>query len=151
MTRVQTRYGDIFAPEGGCADDYPNISMADQDRNQGPVKLQDPAMRSFHAAERRLYELLHPIKSRLPKYKHRVQTIHLTGSWRSCAYQTELWRSDPNRYADPATTLHPRGLAIDVSTGMRWQRLIHRVLFSHGWRQSRPDDEPWHYSYHFTA
>lgn len=151
MGRQHTKYGDVFEPDGLCHDDYPNIHTADQDRNQGLVKLQDPAMRSFHACERRLFVVLHPLKARMKKYKHRVITIHVTGSWRSCALQTQLWRDDPQRFADPATTLHPRGLAIDVNTGMRWQRLIRRILLSHGWNQSRPDDEPWHFSYHFTA
>lgn len=149
MSRIHTAFGDIFEPDGPCKDDYHLIEEADTDRNHGLVKLQAGAMNSFHAAERRVYQRLHPLKAH--RFPNRVFTIHVTGSWRSCELQHQLYDSDNNRYADPDVTLHTRGLAIDVSTLLDHQPTIRAVLLGHGWNQSRPDDEPWHYSYHFTA
>lgn len=149
-TRVATKYGDIFAPDGPCKDNYRNI-VTHVDRNGHSVTLQQGAMNSFLAAERRVWVVLHPVKARLKKYKDAVQPILLTGSNRTCALQTQLYASDNHRYAPPDVTLHCRALAIDVSMNNRWFKLIRRVLLSHGWHQARPTDEPWHFSYYFTA
>jgi hypothetical protein len=47
--------------------------------------------------------------------------------------------------------LHCQALAIDVSTSLLNQDQIRRALLKRGWTQSRPDDEPWHYSFGWTA
>lgn len=132
MSTTRTLFGTIHHG-GQCRDDYANIEIYDQPPSGGsPIKLQRPALRSFLQTERRL-----------------DKTISLTGSWRSCALQRELYARDSNRYAHPDVTLHTRGLAIDVSQAQSSRKLrkIRRLLTELGWHQVRPDDEPWHYSF----
>jgi hypothetical protein len=115
---------------GSCYDDYDRIEIYHQTPDR-IVKLQRAALRSFKAAEEAL-----------------GFPILLTGSWRPCSLQAELYRSDPNRFAHPDSTAHCRGLAIDVSTAQsqaKQDKIRKALLFRH-WHQSRPDDEPWHYS-----
>ena len=125
---IKTEYGTIHYG-GVCKDNYQNIVLFHQNGGQ-TVKLQKPAMDSFKAAS------------------VKVKGIPLTGSWRSCAYQAQLYASDSNRYASPNGTAHTRGLAIDVSTAISFlkKRAIHRALTARGWHQARAD-EPWHYSF----
>jgi hypothetical protein len=114
---------------GPCRDNYFRIVIHDE---QGQiVKLQRAAWESFAAAESYL-----------------GFQIVLTGSWRSCAYQRELYAKDHARYAPPDKTAHCRGLAIDVSTALppHHQTAIRSALTARGWHQARPD-EPWHYSF----
>jgi hypothetical protein len=140
MTDQKTPYG-IIHYNGVCKDDYPNLQLYDQPPEGGsPVKLQAAAMRSFKAAERRYGE----------RTGRKWRAIPLTGSWRSCAFQAECYRRDPNRYASPNGTLHTRGLAIDVSTAAPNQTLMRAALKAEGWHQARPD-EPWHYSYFISG
>jgi hypothetical protein len=124
-------WGEIICG-GPCEDSYARIDIYNQIPGQRFVKLQAAALRSFRAAELAL-----------------GHKIFLTGSWRSCSLQASLYRSDPSRFANPNTTAHCRGLAIDVSTDQSQTRLknIHRALAWRGWHQSRPDDEPWHWSF----
>ena len=128
MTDMRTEFGVVHYG-GACKDNYPNIEL--YHRKDDTVKFQRPAMHAFKAAEEKVGRL-----------------IPLTGSWRSCAYQAQLHASDPSRFADPATSLHCRGLAMDVSTAtsLLFGRKIHRALTNIGWKQAR-DDEPWHYSW----
>lgn len=146
MTDYQTPTGVIHYG-GACKDDYPNIELYDQPPKGGsPVKLQAAALRAFRNAEQDF----------APRYwskKRRAEgrPIVLTGSWRSCAYQAELYDRDSSRYADPDVTGHTRGIAIDVSTAQPRQGRIKRVLKKNGWTQTRPDDEPWHWSYGVTV
>jgi hypothetical protein len=117
---------------GRCQDNYARIVIYNQPPAGGaPVKLQKAPMDSFRAAEADVGFV-----------------IALTGSWRSCAYQRELYNDDPSRYAHPDTTAHCRGLAIDVSQSLSLTRraAIHKALTSRGWHQARAD-EPWHYSF----
>lgn len=130
--QYDTENGRIFAG-GPCQDDYDNIVLYHQ--KAATIKLQRPAMKSFKDCEAKLgFEL------------------HCSGTWRSCAYQADLYASDPHRYASPDGTLHTRGLAIDVSQAMSTEKLaeVHRFLMNHDWHQAR-SDEPWHYSYHLAA
>jgi len=139
MTDTKTKYG-VIHHGGPCKDDYENITGYDQPGTGAPaVRLQGPAMRAFKAAEKRASRSGKP--------------IILTGSSRSCETQWKLWRSDPNRFAHPDTSLHCRALAIDVSTGQGRFRLwrIKKALTAEGWNRVRPDDEPWHWSYVLTA
>ena len=115
---------------GACRDDYSRIEIYHQDA-QHYVKLQRAALRSLQAAEDAIGD-----------------KIWLTGSWRSCSLQSELYASDSHRYAAPSTTAHCRGLAIDVSQNQTKGKLdkIHKALTYRHWHQARPTDEPWHYS-----
>jgi len=145
MMDTRTPYG-IVHWGGACKDDYANIRLYDQPPAGGsPVKLQGPALRAFKAAEVRYAKRTGWSAKRIERDGGRP--IALTGSWRSCAYQTQLYRSDSKRYASPNVTLHCRGLAVDVSTAQPNQAIISGCLKAEGWVQVRPDDEPWHYSY----
>lgn len=141
MTTTPTPYGPIFHG-GPCDDDYENIVLYDQGGDRAVIKMQRPAIKSFKEAE-----------EAITRKFGRKQFILLTGSWRSCELQRQLFASDPNRFAHPDTTLHTRGLAIDVSQNQSSLKLkrIHTALTNRGWNRVRPDDEPWHYSFHLTA
>ena len=132
LVKKWTKYGRVYRLVGGCKDNYSNI--VEKDRVGYTLKLQRPAMRSLMAVEKKL-----------------GRQVKLTGSFRSCAFQLQLWQSDPNRYAHPSVGLHTQALAIDVSTAQGDQDRIRYLLKKNGWTQSRPDDEPWHYSYGWTA
>lgn len=131
IERYFTKYGVVYH-QPQCKSDWKNI--VERDRNGYTLKLQQPAMRSFRSAEEKL-----------------GREIKLTGSWRSCSLQAQLYQSDTSRYAHPDKTLHTHGLAIDVSTAQPDQQRIRELLLARGWHQSRPDDEPWHYSFRLTA
>ncbi len=124
---VDTSYGYIYPTTGPCKDDYPNIIEFISKAGQ-TVKLQEAAALSFQSAERE------------------VGPIKLTGSWRSCATQTQLYAEDSKRYADPAVAGHPRAICIDVDTGVI-SHAIDTALTARGWHQSRPASESWHWSY----
>jgi hypothetical protein len=140
MTEVKTPYGDIFPTVGPCRDNYPNLKTFQNAAGQ-TMTLQAPAMRAFLEAER-----LNGRK--LPWRKHRKpKAITVTGSIRSCADQTRLHNSDPGRFADPDSSRHPRGLAIDatnITTNLT--RRAKAALVKVGFHLPRTD-EPWHYSY----
>jgi len=129
--RYESANGPVFKDDV-CRDAYRNIVLF----NAGGglvVKLQQPAMDSF----RHVCEIMgHPVP--------------LTGSWRSCASQTELHNDDPQRFADPDGSLHPAGLAIDVSTAYPRFARASTLLRQHGWHVAR-SDEPWHHSYRLDA
>ena len=125
-------WGEIICG-GPCKDDYARIQIYNQIPGQRYIKLQAAAVRSLQAAEA------------ASGYK-----ILITGSgWRSCELQAQLYKSDPNRFAHPDKTAHTRGLAIDVdmTQSLTRRKAIHRALLHRHWHQSRPDDEPWHYSF----
>lgn len=145
MAIIQTKYGRVAEPDGRCKDDYAIIELLHRDGMT--IKLQEGAMGSYREACRAYARKTWPDRYHAGKVKYRP--IMLTGSWRSCAYQRQLWESDPQRFAHPDVTLHPRGLAIDVATPV--PVMVHNILLNHGWHQSRPGDEPWHFSYCFTA
>lgn len=116
---------------GDCRDDYDRL-VSFQNRGGQVVKLQKAAKASYLDAEKRI-----------------GFAILVTGAWRSCEQQYALYRSDPNRFANPDTTGHTRGLCIDVNMNLSpWRRArLKKALLARDWHQSRPDDEPWHYSF----
>lgn len=139
----KTEYGTVYH-RPTCKDDWKNIVVTKRRRPSGLVvpyttmKLQEPAVRSIRAVEK---ELSRPWK---PFY------VRVTGSHRTCAFQAEKYAEDPSRFAPPNAGLHTHGLAIDVHTGYLTDKLK-TTLKRHGWHQSRPVDEPWHFSYRLTA
>lgn len=133
---IRTTYGPIFEPVGSCQDDYRNIRTDSWDGQN--VTLQEAALRSFHAAEDRYGARTN---------RKGARQIGLTGSHRTCAQQAALYKKDPHRFAPPDASLHPRGLAVDVSQAQPNLAMIRTILKAHGWKQARPTDEPWHYSY----
>jgi hypothetical protein len=101
--------------------------------------MQLPACRAWEAAEYRNGR-------KLPWKKHRrPKTIPVTGTIRTCAYQTQLYESDSERYADPNLSRHCRGLAGDINTGFITRR-NRRCMIAEGFHFPRAD-EPWHASY----
>ncbi len=138
-----TEYGTVHRLDGGCKDDWANIITDDYYRKQSGVvrrrkravsiTLQKPALIALQKAEAEL-----------------GIEIVVSGSARTCAYQAELYKKDPDRYAAPWEGLHCQALAIDVNTGMLTDRVKH-ALKRHGFTQARPVDEPWHFSYGWTA
>lgn len=144
MATYRTRFGRIFAG-GPCRDDYPNIVRYRQRDGWDPVVLQEPAMRSFKSAEKAFQHRTRHRPGRRP--------IPLTGSHRTCEFQRSKYAEDSKRFAHPDVTLHTRGLAIDVSTAIpqREKAIIEQALRRRGWKRSRPDTEPWHWSYFLEA
>lgn len=115
---------------GPCKDDYNRIVT--WHHNEHVWTLQRAAMESLKDASEKV-----------------GFDIVCTGTIRSCDLQTKLYNGDHNRFAPPDKTAHTRGLAIDVSMALSWlrRRRIRRALLARGWHQSRPTDEPWHYSF----
>jgi hypothetical protein len=169
MTLYDTEYGEIRRDEDVCKDDYRRLVTYDQPGG-GAIILQRAAMRSFQLSEeafgRKLWRPGMPKKvtQRIDSEvwgtsrtgTRTFRPIYLTGSIRSCDAAERFYAMNgrdgnpPNRYAPPWVSLHPHGLAIDVNTG--WlSRLIRNILLNHGWKQSRPDSEPWHFSFWLAA
>lgn len=143
IEKIDTRYGPIFRSTV-CKDNYGNIetstrykkasgTIAWRKRSGADVTLQRPALASFKMAEEKA-----------------GQEIVLTGSQRTCALQYELYRSDPGRFAHPNEGVHTQALAIDVNTNHLNEK-VRACLKLCGWEQSRPDDEPWHFSFKVRA
>lgn len=135
---IKTPRGIVYYG-GACRDHYPNFETYDQPGNHTVLTLQRPAMKAFRAAEER-----YQAKTNKSKF-----ILVLSGTNRSCATQTALYRSDTSRYAPPQYTGHTRGLAIDVDQrqGLANLRMIYTALLNEGWKKARPTDEPWHLSY----
>ena len=145
MTTYKTKYGPIYYDSSRCRDSYPNMTLWDQPPKGGdPIKLQAAAMRAFKAARKVYAQRSKWSPERIKKEGGR--TIAVTGTWRSCAYQAELYRRDPRRYASPAGTGHTRGICIDVSMAQPNLSMIWASLRAVGWHHARPD-EPWHWSW----
>lgn len=140
--RIRTPHGQIFYG-GPCKDDYPNMEAYEHEVGQLIIVLQRPALKALKAAE-----IQYGIRTNRPIGQRDI--IITSGSNRSCATQAMLHAREPGRFADPLTTGHTRGLAIDVNTAQPNQALIRECLIAEGWNQSRPDDEPWHFSYGVT-
>ena len=138
MEKYRTRYGTVYHSPV-CKDDWDNIKTFSFEGVTGATyTLQRPAIRSLRAVARDLGGPWKPAP------------VIVTGTIRSCAQQAALYAMDPSRYANPNATLHTQGLAIDVHTGHLNDK-IRKSLLAHGWHQSRPDDEPWHFSFRLTA
>lgn len=152
-------WGTVYRSET-CKDDHNNMTVYDQPpRGGATITLQGPAVKSFKDAEDAFYRKTSGTNWRPglpPKFERKDGTlfrpIYLTGSIRSCELQKRLFASDDQRFANPDSTLHTQGLAIDVH--MVWLGkfpIIRALLKARGWGQSRPDDEPWHFSFGFLA
>lgn len=146
METYKTRFGVVFHSDS-CKDDWKNIRTTVRkrglpgNRKEVPfttLTLQGPAIDSIRAVEK---ELSRPWKAFY---------VRATGTIRTCEQQMALWLSDKERFAHPNSTLHTQGLAIDIHTSFLDERL-RKSMLAHGWHQSRPDDEPWHFSFRLTA
>lgn len=135
---IKTEFGRIAVPDGPCKDNYDLIERFSHDGQV--IILQRGAMESYKDACR-------AYGNRTRGSAFRI--IHCTGTARSCDLQRQLYNSDPQRFAHPDVSLHCRALAIDVATPV--PKLVRQLLMHRGWKQVRPDDEPWHFSYHFEA
>ncbi len=146
VEQYKTRYGTVFH-RSTCKDDWANIrTRSTRRRFKGngseipftQLTLQGPALESIKAIEK---DISGPFVR---------QYVRATGTIRTCEQQMQLWLSDKNRFAHPNSTLHTQGLAIDVHTDFLTEKL-RKSFLAHGWHQSRPDDEPWHFSFRLTA
>ena len=141
MTWVETPYGAIHPVEGPCKDDYDNVVTFQNAAGQF-LTLQRPAMRAWLEAER-----LNG-RRRIRKDKRKPKAILVTGTRRSCAYQTQLHNAEPDRFADPDESRHCRALAADVTnTPRNLTRRARRCLIKVGFYFGVPG-EPWHCSYY---
>lgn len=77
------------------------------------------------------------------------QQIWVTDSYRDWATQERGFRSNPNRFVAPQYSAHVRGEAIDVDSSRHnlADPQLKSALTGAGFCQSRPSDEPWHYSF----
>lgn len=150
MTDYKTKYGVVHYG-GVCQDHYLNFETYNQAGPHTVFTLQRPAMKAFKAAEETLAKRKGWSPERIKREGHGFPIEVLPGTNRSCATQRALYARDPGRYANPNTTGHTRGLAIDVSQNQSDLGVINHALYAEGWRRSRPYDEPWHYSYGVTV
>ncbi len=142
---VKTKYGPAHR-SSRCKDNWPNMETV---KVCGQVlHMQHSAIRAYRTACKDFARRSGWSEARIKRPGGRP--ILLTGSWRSCALQASLHADDPKRFADPDGSLHPQGLAIDVSTIMPDFDKAHTALAHVGWHRARPD-EPWHHSWGFTA
>jgi hypothetical protein len=146
IERKSTKFGPAYR-SSVCKDDHPNIRTMKV--NGQVLHMQLSAIRAYREACRVFAKKSGWSKARIKRTGGR--SILLTGSWRSCELQKQLHDSDPRRFADPNGSLHPQGLAIDVSTKQADFDVAHAALAAVGWKRARPDDEPWHHSWGFNA
>jgi len=145
VQRIDTRYGEIKVSSPGPKIEYDNLNIYHQTQDR-VVRLQGPALRAFKAAE-----------AALSKNHRRI--IKITGiGYRDWYTQYALWRSDDQRYANPDSSMHVEGLAVDVDTGQRFkgktvaqtQHLIREALEDKGFHFG-VGGEPWHCSFHVVG
>ena len=145
VSRKQTKYGIVYRSTT-CKDDWPNMRTMKVCGQQ--LHMQLPAIRAYRQACVLFAEKSGWTDKRI---KHEGgRAILLTGSWRSCRLQAQLYASDSSRFASPNGTLHTQGLAIDVSTALADFGKAHAALEEIGWTRAR-SDEPWHHSWGFSA
>lgn len=73
--------------------------------------------------------------------------IPITGAYRSLAVQASAYATDPERFAPPSRSLHPKGLAIDVNSANMNEPALIAALSQTGWAQTALPKEPWHWSF----
>jgi hypothetical protein len=146
MSQMKTSTGIVFNATR-CRDDWP--TMRTQKVLGQQLHMQLPAIRAYRLACREFADRSGWTPARIKRTGGRP--ILLTGSWRSCDLQRQLHASDPGRFADPDGSLHPQGLAIDINTQQPDFDKAHAALDDIGWHRARPDDEPWHHSWGYSA
>lgn len=67
-------------------------------------------------------------------------------AYRPYATQAAGYARDPERYANPNKGLHVVGLAFDIHSDFNTPE-VYNAFRQEGWHQTRPGDEPWHWSY----
>lgn len=145
LEKKNTKHGVVWRLNGGCRDTYGNIVTSKYYRKESgiirrrkravPLTMQRPAIEAVRFAERRL-----------------GREIVFTGTRRTCELQLALYKSDPNRYAPPWVGLHCQALAGDVTTEDPQLKVeVKHALEAEGFMQARPTDEPWHFSYGWSA
>lgn len=123
-------FGEGYPVVGPCRDDYPNMVVRHNAGGQ-IFRMQEPAADAYAAAE-----------------KAYGRPIRITGeAWRSCSIQSALYRSDPGRFANPDSSRHCRGLAMDVyNSSANLNTASRAALIAVGF--SFPvSGEPWHCCY----
>lgn len=140
-----TRFGKVFRDVGGCKDDYDNIVTSSSYRKPSGV-IRKRARKVAITGQRPMIEAIRRAEEILGR------EIVVTGSARTCELQAALYKSNPSRYAPPSVGLHCQGLAIDVTTeDPELTTKVREVLTRVGFTQARVADEPWHFSFGWTA
>lgn len=144
-----TKFGTVYRNIGGCTDDYHNIVTSRFYRKPSGV-VKHRLRKTQITAQRPAIKAIRVVEA------HLGEEVLFTGSFRTCEYQAALYRKDPVRYAPPNVGLHCQALAFDVNTTWRaglsdrkeaeFVKLMHQV----GFTQARAD-EPWHWSFGWTA
>lgn len=144
-----TPFGDVYRLVGGCKDDYSNIvDMEFYRKPSGVVRLRRRVQTI--TCQRPMAKALRAVEAACGF------EVVVTGSARTCEFQAALYRKDPKRYAPPSVGLHCQALAIDTNTDWRTaltdeqERDFVRWMKHFGFTQARAD-EPWHWSYGWTA
>ena len=145
VSQKQTKYGIVYRSTT-CKDDWPNMRTMKVCGQQ--LHMQLPAIRAYRQACVLFAQRSGWMDKRIKREGGRA--ILLTGSWRSCRLQAQLYASDSSRFASPNGTLHTQGLAIDVSTALADFPKALASLMEVGWFFPRAD-EIWHRSWGFSA
>jgi len=144
-----TKFGKVYRLAGGCKDDFANIRTSRFYRKPSGVVLHRARVQSI-TMQKPALDALRVVEAHLGK------EVVVTGSSRSCALQASLYKKDPKRYAPPSVGLHCQALAIDVNTVWRagltdaQEAEFVKLMKQVGFTQARAD-EPWHWSYGWTA
>ena len=138
MSDIKTKYGTVELTI------HPQVQTYKQTRTRKVIG-QGPMLRAFKAAERRFYVATTPKWKRVPL---RVRHIPITGvGYRSFELQYTLWRSDSSRYANPYSSMHVKGLAVDISQGQDDQDEAEKALRSVGFKDGASFGDPPHWSF----
>jgi D-alanyl-D-alanine carboxypeptidase len=120
----------IVIPDHPCADPPPL-------RTHDGATLQPVAMQAFRKAERTAHT-----------------TIAISASFRSCAQQAIACRDIcgdphgcPGRCAQPGSSYHQLGAAVDLTQGSLDNAAIVSAMKSAGWCEPLPSSDPGHFSY----
>lgn len=75
-----------------------------------------------------------------------VPPASVNDAYRPYAVQAAGYARDSNRFANPNKGLHVVGLAFDIHSDYNKPE-VYEAFRKEGWHQTRPIDEPWHWSY----
>lgn len=79
-----------------------------------------------------------------------LQGSDVGGGYRSPAEQVAIHNAKPGLAADPGSSYHQEGLAIDLAAALQNKR-FEQAMAQSGWNRFSPGGEPWHWSYGVTG
>lgn len=139
---IKTKYGMIYVRNPGPFHPYGNFAIYHQ-TEQRTLRGQRPSIEAFKRAEDKYWAGLTKKQREVAKTKH----ILITGEgYRSFEYQSQLYSTDQQRYANPNGSNHVEGLAYDLDTGQHDFEKKRDALRSVGFHFA-VEGEPWHASF----